>query len=61
MHFCKGNYPARHYGVAITYCAEDEDGSFWAGNGEYESQVDYCPYCGTKAPLQTLDADKSES
>src|ERR1035437_732824 len=28
-----------------------ELGTFWAGNDEYESQVNYCPFCGAKAPV----------
>lgn len=38
------------YGTAITLpiCAEDNEDSWWIGNGEYESQVYYCPWCGEK-------------
>lgn len=27
--------------------------SLWVGNGEYTSQVNYCPYCGYKAEVET--------
>jgi hypothetical protein len=39
------------YGTAIDHCVE-RDGQFWVGNGEYGSRVNYCPYCGAKAPSQ---------
>jgi hypothetical protein len=40
------------YGEAITSCYENEKGEFWAGNDEYGSRVNYCPFCGMKAPRQ---------
>jgi hypothetical protein len=40
------------YGAAIEYCLENENGELWAGNGEYGTRVNYCPFCGAKAPLQ---------
>jgi len=46
------NRPYKMYGGAITRCWEDEEGQFWVDNGEYCSQVNYCPYTGTKAPKQ---------
>lgn len=52
------NTPEDGYGVAIEYCFEHDDGTFWVGNGEYGSQVNYCPYCGAKAPKQV--GEKSE-
>lgn len=27
-------------------------GQFWVSNGEYGTQVNYCPKCGAKAPVQ---------
>jgi hypothetical protein len=42
--------PCDGYGAAITRCVEDEEGKFWVDNGEYCTQVAYCPYCGEKAP-----------
>lgn len=48
------NYQSPHkdWGKAITYTKVDQDGKMWVGNGEYESQVNYCPFTGTPAPLQ---------
>ena len=37
------------YGDAIYICYEDEIGELIVSNGEYGSQVNYCPYCGYKA------------
>lgn len=39
-------------GPAIYVCFENVSGEFWVHNGEYESRVNYCPYCGEKAPKQ---------
>lgn len=55
MHDCE--YPAKDhrfaaYGHAIDHCYEDEDGLLWASNTEYESQINYCPFCGYKAKIQ---------
>lgn len=58
-HHCKLNSPYEAYGVAIEDVYEDDEGRFWAGNGEYGSQVNYCPVCGTKAPKQ-IEGDKHE-
>ncbi len=38
-------------GPAITLCYE-YDGYFFVTNGEYESQVNFCPWCGMKATKQ---------
>jgi len=43
------------YGSSITYCTEDNKGRLWAGNGEYESVVNFCPYCGMEAESKRLD------
>ena len=55
MHDCCHYHHARTNfcgaGPAIEYCYEDDYGMF-AGNGEYESQVNYCPFCGEKADIQ---------
>lgn len=40
------------YGIAMDICYEKNDGTFWVSNGEYASQVNYCPVCGAKAPKQ---------
>ena len=45
-HHCEGILPSEAYGEAITHCIEDDNGKLWAGNDEYSSQVNFCPYCG---------------
>lgn len=45
-------WPRSGYGEAVDGCDETRDGEFWVGNGEYSSQVNYCPACGAKAPKQ---------
>lgn len=52
-HECEGRLPHAQCGPAIEYCRtskfDNEEGMLWAGNGEYESQVAFCPYCGKQA------------
>ena len=51
-HSCAGTTANAECGPAITYCYEEGgkyEGCFWVGNGEYESQVNFCPFCGEKA------------
>ena len=43
--------------MAIDYVRVGEDGKMWAGNGEYESQVNFCPFTGTPAPVQMKAED----
>ena len=52
MHKCSGKLPDDICGPAIKACTEipRAPGEFWVSNGEYSSQVLYCPYCGAKAP-----------
>lgn len=57
-HKCAMDTPDDAYGSAIDICSENDDGMFWVSNGEYASQVNYCPYCGVKAPKQV--GEKSE-
>lgn len=38
------------WGCAIYYTRIDINGKMWIGNGEYESQVNYCPVTGKEAP-----------
>jgi predicted aspartyl protease len=57
MHECKPKYAEREetrdgYREAITQCHEDEDGRFWVDNEVNGSQVNFCPFCGGKAPSQ---------
>lgn len=50
FHKCEYGLPSDAHGGAIDTCEENDDGEFWVSNGEYASQVDYCPFCGIKAP-----------
>lgn len=51
-HICEGTLPNGHYGQAIKRCEERSDETLWVDNDEYASQVNFCPYCGYKAPVQ---------
>ncbi len=42
-------FPYNCFGTAIDYCFEDDGGRLWAGNTEYETQVNFCPFCGYPA------------
>jgi hypothetical protein len=42
----------RPYMEAFDQVYVQEDGSVWIGNGEYVSQVNFCPWCGKKAEKQ---------
>jgi len=53
-HRCNLQSPDKAWGIAVKYCYEDAEGRLWAGNSEYESQVNYCPVCGYKAKLSLL-------
>ena len=57
-HKCDLGLPHGAFGSAVKECVEDDEGRLWAGNGEYESQVDYCPYCGFKAPRQIKEEER---
>lgn len=57
-HKCKGGIFYEHFGKEIDgthfNCFESELGQFWfsVSNCEYAYRVNYCPYCGKKAPRQ---------
>ena len=51
-HSCELDSDYECYGVAITTCYEGDDGRLWAGNGEYGSQVNFCPVCGFEAKVK---------
>ena len=40
-------------GPAVEQILQDAEGRWWAGNGEYQTQVNYCPFCGRAAPTTT--------
>lgn len=44
--------PKEIYGGAITEIIEGEDGKMWASNGEYATQINFCPFTGKKADVQ---------
>lgn len=54
---CPDGLDDAFWGPAIANCYEDIDGRLWVENGEYGSQVIYCPYCGTKAKSLLGGAD----
>jgi len=56
-HECSGDsYNRGFYGgynEAVEDCSEDDDGAFSVDNDEgCSSQVNFCPFCGAKAPKQ---------
>jgi wobble nucleotide-excising tRNase len=51
LHFCSIITNHAGYGEAIADCYEKINGELWVSNGEYSSQVNYCPYCGHKAKV----------
>lgn len=52
-HSCEPQYKLNHgsYGCAVTWCAEKDNGEFWAGNDEYCNNVPFCPFCGQASPV----------
>jgi len=52
LHKCEYDMPSDYYGPAIGQCLE-KDGCFWVySEEEYANIVNYCPFCGVKAPVQ---------
>lgn len=51
FHYCELPHSFHLYGPAVEDCFEDEDGRLFVDNGEYGSQVNYCPVCGYKAKI----------
>ena len=37
------------WGEAVEFCQEAPNGTFFVANVEYESKVDFCPFCGEKS------------
>lgn len=58
-HMCENKriFEHRRYGIAIGRCIEDPEGRLWCHNDEYESRVNFCPFCGYKAPQQVEVCD----
>lgn len=40
------------YGPAVTNVDEHKDGTLWVGNGEYGTQVNFCPFTGKEAKVK---------
>ncbi len=51
-HRCQGYMPNYDYSTGVQRCRESLWGMFWIEVGEYTTAVNYCPYCGAKAPVQ---------
>ncbi len=54
-HFCEIPCKCHLYGAAIDDCYEDQDGYLFVANGEYGSQVNFCPMCGYEAKVKIKD------
>lgn len=50
-------HPNDGHGPAIDDCEERADGTLWVYNSEYGTQVNFCPVCGFKAPVQVTRSD----
>lgn len=57
-HNCSGEFEIKENGPAFDICLEDSIGRFWVTNYEYANQVNFCPYCGEKAPTPGLEEDQ---
>ncbi len=55
-HTCPVTYMSKHdgHGHAVEYMFEADDGTLWAENDEYGTQVNFCPFCGYKARTQLV-------
>lgn len=60
QHNLKYLAPNKMWGQAITYIEIDEDRKMWAHNEEYATQINYCPFTGTPAPVQMVVVDKEK-
>jgi hypothetical protein len=49
MHDCELPYRPHAYGAAVENCFEDDYFRLFVINGEYGSQVNFCPVCGYEA------------
>jgi len=52
MEIYKFHSPDGLFGTAVAYTRVDSSGKMWVGNGEYETQVNFCPMTGKPAPTQ---------
>lgn len=61
MEIYKFHSPDGLFGTAVAYTRVDSNGKMWVGNGEYETQVNFCPMTGKQAPTQLKVVDVWES
>jgi hypothetical protein len=59
QHYCRLNFPAHpgYWGQAVTHCEEEPNGTLWVQNGEFGSQVNFCPNCGFEARTKAIPED----
>ncbi len=55
LHYCDSELPSHGRGSCVDECSEDEEGRLFVGNGEYGSQINFCPYCGYEAKIKVSD------
>lgn len=53
--------PRGGFGAAVDSCTERSDGTLWAGNDEYATQVNFCPFCGYSARVRLTDTQHKRS
>ena len=54
-HACRmSKFPHRHCGPAVSHSRQDPDGTLWVDNGEYATQVNFCPCCGHAAQVPVV-------
>lgn len=52
-HVCDlSRHPYEEGGPAVKLVIEEQSGELWVTNGEYATQVNFCPKCGYKARQQ---------
>ena len=49
------DFPSEKYGEAIKWCRGRDNGELWVDNGEYATQVNFCPKCGFEAESQVVE------
>lgn len=56
VHSCEfsDDNPEDGWGCAVSDVNERADGTLWVSNGEYASQVSYCPVCGYQAKVPAV-------
>lgn len=54
LHRCAPRWACRKefhrcYGTAVMECEESDNGELWVSNIEYETRVNFCPFCGYRS------------